>query len=75
MVPWALVAAAAAVPALMTSVGCSPVSSQSPTPAPVVAEQQIRIGVATSNPEIEALEVELVRIQRRLDELRSNTRP
>jgi hypothetical protein len=42
---------------------------------PVVAEQQIRIGVASSNPEIEALEAELVRIQSRLDDLRSSTRP
>ena len=42
---------------------------------PVVAEQQIRIGVASSHPEIEALEADLVRIQSRLEELRSSARP
>ncbi len=42
---------------------------------PIVAEQQGQIDVETSDPQIEALEAELVRIQKRLDELRSSTRP
>jgi len=42
---------------------------------PTVAEQQSPIDVATSNPEIEALEAKLMQIQRRLDELRSSARP
>jgi hypothetical protein len=41
----------------------------------VVAEQRSRTDVKTSNPEIEALEAELARIQRRLDALRSSGGP
>jgi type VI protein secretion system component VasK len=42
---------------------------------PSAAEQQSQIEVEPPDPEIEALEAELVRIQRRLGELRSSTRP
>lgn len=42
---------------------------------PTIAEHERPGVVETSNPEIEALEAELAQIQRRLDELRSNTRP
>jgi len=41
----------------------------------IVVEQPGQIDVEASDPEIEALEAELVRIQRRLDELRSRARP
>jgi len=41
----------------------------------IVMEQPGQIDVEASDPEIEALEAELVRIQRRLDELRSRARP
>jgi hypothetical protein len=40
----------------------------------MVVEQPSQIGVEAPNPEIEALEAELARIQRRLDELRSRAR-
>jgi hypothetical protein len=40
----------------------------------IAVEQPARTGAEVSNPEIEALEAELVRIQRRLDELRSSAR-
>ena len=43
--------------------------------SPTIAQHENQTGVETSNPEIEALEVGLVRIQRRLDELRSRTSP
>ena len=42
---------------------------------PAIEENEVQTYAETSNPEIEALEAELVRIQRRLDELRSSTRP
>ena len=39
---------------------------------PAIAQLERQPAVETSSPEIEALEAELLRIQRRLDELRSN---
>jgi hypothetical protein len=42
---------------------------------PAIARHQSQTDVAASSPELEALEAELVRIQRRLDELRSSARP
>ncbi len=40
---------------------------------PAIAQHESQSYVETSSPEIEALEAELMRIQRRLDELRSST--
>lgn len=40
---------------------------------PDIAKHESQSSVETSSPEIEALEAELMRIQRRLDELRSST--
>ena len=42
---------------------------------PTIAQHENQTDVETSNPAIEALEADLVRIQRRLDELRSRSSP
>ena len=43
--------------------------------SPAIAAPEMQRGAEASNPEIEALEAELARIQKRLDELRAEARP